>query len=164
LAGKERNLFLANTGLALLKQYFGALYATLAHTHSYLARVPLLMHANNGTVPAASTLYLVPALQGFVSLNAVALPFACTIKNLTVRSNFTQPSTGTMVVTVQKEVVDTALTLTIAANAAAQTWSDAVHSVSFAAGERLGLKFVNNASGISASITAVSVELQASVL
>ena len=72
------------------------------------------------------------------------LPVACTVKNLFFRTTTTQPADGSFVITVRKNGADTALTLTVAANAAAATFSDLVNTVSFAAGDLINLSLVNN--------------------
>lgn len=87
----------------------------------------------------------------------IVIARACVIKNLSIVTGTSQPGTGTMVFTVRKNGVDTALTLTVAINAAAGTFADNTNEVSFSAGDLLSLKSVNNASGASAELTAWSV-------
>lgn len=85
---------------------------------------------------------------GFVSTSGAirqsTVPYAGTIKNLYVKTQSTCTG-GTCVVTVQKNGVDTALTLTISSGAAAGTFSNTSTSVSIAAGDSLCMKFLNNA-------------------
>ena len=72
------------------------------------------------------------------------VPSAITITDLWVRLNVAQPGTGTLVVTVRKNGVDTGLVLTIAAGAAIGSYG-ASGSEAFAAGDRISVKFTNNA-------------------
>jgi hypothetical protein len=75
-----------------------------------------------------------------------------TLSRLYVMTNTAQPATGSLVCTLRKNSVDQALTVTIAAGSAAGVFSDLVNSVSVVAGDQMGMKFVNNASGTSAAI------------
>ena len=75
-----------------------------------------------------------------------------TLTRLYVMTSTAQPATGSLVCTVRKNSVDQALTITIAAGSAAGVFSDLVNSVSVVAGDQMGIKFVNNATGTSAGI------------
>ena len=75
-----------------------------------------------------------------------------TLTRLYVMTSTAQPATGSLVCTVRKNSVDQALTITIAAGSAAGVFSDLVNSVSVVAGDQMGMKFVNNATGTSAGI------------
>lgn len=78
------------------------------------------------------------------------------ISRLYVRTSNTQPGTGALVFTLRVNGVDTALTVTVAANAVAGTFSDTVNSVAVNAGDLISLKLVNGASGTSAQTLTVS--------
>lgn len=85
-----------------------------------------------------------------------ALRYDCTVKDFYVRTRTAQPGTGSLVLTMQKNGTDTAITITIAAGSAIGTFTDASNTVSFAKGDLVGVKYVNNASGTSAEVYEVS--------
>jgi hypothetical protein len=120
--------------------------------------------ANVGaTTPLSSTNYA--PIVGTSSFNATEsnrqfiFPYACTVKNLYIRTTGTQSSTGSLVFTVRKEGLATAVTRTIAASVAAGTYSDVTNTVDFAAGEVISLQVVNNATATSANIISWSAEV-----
>ena len=80
----------------------------------------------------------------------------CKISNLTIVTGTAQPASGTMVFTLRKNGVDTSMVITIPINAAAGTFADTTHSVTFSPGDLISLKSVNNASGNSAELIAWS--------
>ena len=82
----------------------------------------------------------------------------CLISNLVVVLGNGQPASGNLVFTVRKNGVDTALTITVLANAAAGTYSDTTHSVSFSAGDLISSKGANAATGNSAALVAWAVK------
>ena len=93
----------------------------------------------------------------------VIIPIAGTVKNLYVLTASTQSSAGSQVCTVRKNGANTAVTTTIAANAAAGTFSDTTNSVSVAAGDRLSLQVQNNAAtGTAAQIVSVAIIIERS--
>lgn len=69
----------------------------------------------------------------------------CIISHLFIVTASSQPGTGSLVFTLRKNGVDTALTITIPAVTVAGTFSDTTNSVAFSAGDLLSLKGVNNA-------------------
>lgn len=80
------------------------------------------------------------------------VPYACTVSNFYVRLFTSQPATGSIVYTVRKNQVDTAVVVTIAAGSAANTEANSgVTSATFAAGDDMTFKAVNNASTTSAN-------------
>lgn len=93
----------------------------------------------------------------------VIIPVAGTIKNLYVLTATTQSANNSQVCTVRKNGASTAITTTIAASAAAGTFSDTTNSVSVAAGDRLSLQVQNNAaSGTAAQIVSVAIIIERS--
>lgn len=128
-----------------------------------LANLILPCHGLNGTIAALTTNYLPFFYYG---LNAtpfnLAVPRAGTAQNMTVVLNSAQPGGGTggsLVITVMKNNVDTGMVLTIAAGSAAGTYTYSATSVSFAGGDRIIFKIVNNATGAaSAQVGACSLE------
>jgi len=84
----------------------------------------------------------------------IAIPFACTLDRFYVTTTTAQPASGTLVVTIRKNSVDTALTVTIPISTVAGTnVADTTHSVSFAAGDLLAISFVNNATANSCTMS-----------
>ncbi len=120
--------------------------------------------ANGVTLGTGATVYAVPFFGG--SFNATETNRQLTIKSagvaqkLYVRTNSAQSGLGSLVVTVRKNAANTAITLTIAAGAAAGTFTDLSNTVSFAAGDLISFKIVNNAAATSANIMEVGVFVQ----
>ena len=93
------------------------------------------------------TVYNHPASNsatGTLAQQEVVVPFACTAKNLYAFAD-TNGHNGTNVLTVMKNGVATAITVTIAAGSTAVV-SDTVNTVSFAAGDKITMRHVENAS------------------
>jgi hypothetical protein len=97
------------------------------------------------------------------SISTVIIPHAMTLSNMYLMHYSTnQPASGSQVITVRKNAVDTALVITIAAGAVTSTtpYSNLANTVSFAVGDKLSIRRVNNATstggifnGLSFSIT-----------
>ena len=119
------------------------------------AKQMLIGNAMNSTVPASSTYYII--ISSTQALNSAAfnmiLPDACVISNMRITNSGAQPASGSLIFTVQKNNVDTAITGTLAAGAAAGTTTDLSNQVSFAAGDLIVIKVVNNATSASATIS-----------
>ena len=113
------------------------------------------------SVPASVTRYF-----SFLSLTAnasenqrqIPVPYAVTFKNFFCFFGVGagQPATGSLVLTIRKNGVDTAITLTIPAGTSTGTFSDTTNSVSFVAGDLISVEAVNNATVPSGNITAIS--------
>lgn len=89
----------------------------------------------------------------------IYMPKAGTFKNLYIYTVTSQPATGSCVITVRINGVDSALTLTIAAGSAPGVFSNLINSVTYAAGDRVTLKVVNNATATaSAQINSTSIQ------
>jgi hypothetical protein len=99
------------------------------------------------------------ANSGTESAVTMSAEHAMTITEIRVRTTNTQPSTGSLVFTLRKNGVDTALVLTIAANSAANVFT-ATGSIAIAAGDLICMKIRNNASTISANIPQLSIVYQ----
>lgn len=80
-----------------------------------------------------------------------------TLSRLYIRTANAQPGTGSLVVTVRVNGVDTAIVITIAAGSAAGIFSNTVDTAAFSAGDLLSLKLVNNATGNSAQVLVNSI-------
>lgn len=93
----------------------------------------------------------------------VIIPVAGTIKNLYVLTSTTQSAGGSQVCTCRKNGANTSIVATIAANAAAGTFSDTTNSVSVAASDKLSLQVQNNAAtGTAATIVSVAIIIERS--
>lgn len=82
--------------------------------------------------------------------STVVIPHAMTLTNMyLMHYTLTQPASGSQVITVRKNAVDTLLVITIAANSAptATPYSNTSNPVSFVAGDKLSIRRVNNATG-----------------
>lgn len=82
--------------------------------------------------------------------STVIIPHAMTLTNMyLMHYTITQPASGSQVITIRKNAVDTLLVITIAANSAptATPYSNTSNPVSFVAGDKLSIRRVNNATG-----------------
>jgi hypothetical protein len=109
----------------------------------------------NSAVNASTTLW--PILnRGFLATSEanaqIIIPYACRVSRFYVVTGSAQPADGSLVLTIRKNGVSTALTVTFAANDAAQTKSDLTNSVQFAAGDFIGIEAVNNATATSSGL------------
>ena len=104
-------------------------------------------HSVSGTLSSLTTPFQVP------------VPTACTFSNFYFRTYSTQPATGSLVLTLQKNAVDTALTITIAAGSAGGNFSDTINTVSFSAGDTWQIKIVQNATSSNSSMAGYSFKL-----
>lgn len=118
----------------------------------------LLSGGANGTIAASTTNYLNPNSLGIIVVAGrnASISQACTISALRFEIGSAQPASGSLVITVLKSNVATALTVTIPAGSAAGVYTDLVNSVSFAAGDTCTIEIKNNATGASAQIQTCS--------
>jgi hypothetical protein len=124
----------------------------------------MLQSMQAATVGATTTSYSTIGRAGPTTPEAAVqapLPRAGTVRNLRLVTAGAQPASGALVVTVRKNGVATAVTLTVPINGAAGLYSDTTHSVAFAAGDLLSVEFANAASGVSAVLTGWSVTCDA---
>lgn len=120
----------------------------------------LFFHSGASTIAASTTRYLYPGRDGLQSVHSGnTFPIPAKVRNLYFRSNTSQPATGSLVCTVQKNLVDTTLQATVAAGAGATTATDLVDQITFAAGDVLTIKIQNNATSASAQITYTTLEI-----
>ena len=114
------------------------------------------------TIGASSTSYTNFYGASFTTLaneNArqLIMPQDCTLSRLYFRTLTTQSATGSLVITVRKNAVDTAIVITIPAGSTLNTFSNTTNSVSFSAGDLASVKMQNNATATSAQTTAISI-------
>lgn len=81
----------------------------------------------------------------------VYLPFKGEFKNLYIRTYGSQSATGSLVITLRVNSVDTAITVTIAAGSVAGSYSDTANTATNTQGQSVSLKAVNNATANSAT-------------
>jgi len=128
-------------------------YSALGHEHSFGMVLPA--SGLNGTIVAGGTMYLPFFYYG---LNTIAygskVPGAGVVKNLRITISTSQPSSGSLVITLLKESAPTNVVATIPLSSALGEYTDLTHSVVVAGGDRMVLKCVNNAGAISAQIGA----------
>jgi hypothetical protein len=87
----------------------------------------------------------------------VFVPKACTLKNFYLRTSGTQPASGNHVLTILKNGVSTAITITVPSGSAAGIFSDIINQEAFAQGDEISIQAVNNASATSAIIVSYSI-------
>lgn len=112
----------------------------------------------SAVVGISTTTYMIFGVTSFgtETTRSGVIPHALTLSNLHVRTTTAQNASGAIVITLRKNGVATALTITIAAGSAAGIFSDTTHSVTFAAGDTLSLEFANAATTNSANFTSIS--------
>lgn len=96
------------------------------------------------------------------STATVIMPVACTLSDMyTMHYTTTQPASGSQVFTVRKNGVDTALSITISAGSVPTTtpYSNTTNSVSFAVGDKLSIRRVNNATALGGAVNGLSFKL-----
>ena len=125
----------------------------------------LIGNHGSSTVTAGGTSY-----GGFVknALTTVAgtfnvrtvMPSACVFRNWTINIG-NQPASGSCVLTMRIDSVDTAYTLTIAAGSVLGVYQNTTSSLNVPAGSQIDYKITNNASATTGSIVAVSIQVEA---
>jgi|SRR5215213_1712203 len=133
-------------------------------TESGATKGAAFSNGSDSAVAASTTTYNTIAFNSFSTTEALrqaVAPYAQTIRNFRLATGSAQPASGSLVVTLRKNGVDTAVTFTIAAGAAAGTYGDLTHSASFAASDLISWSIVNNATGTSATIRGISMEIDA---
>jgi hypothetical protein len=116
------------------------------------------------TIATSATTWIGVGVTGGTneSTSTVIMPFACTLSDMyTMHYNTTQPATGSQVLTVRKNGVDTALAITISAGSVPTTtpYSNTANSVTFAAGDKLSIRRVNNATAVGGAVNGLSFKL-----
>lgn len=119
-------------------------------------------YIGTGVIGAATTNYSGILGGGYVNAanefqRFVPLPQACSFSRWYARTSATQPASGSLVITLRQNSVDTALVITIAAGSVAGTYSNTATSVSFSAGDLTSVKIVNNGAANSAPIISLSI-------
>jgi len=124
----------------------------------YTGSVPYIFgtHAVNAVIGAGATLYwtnrITGAGAGTLAQRQSSMTFSGTASHLQVRTSTTQPVSGALTFTVQKNGVDTALVLVIAAGSAAGVYDNVINTFTFVDGDLISFKGVNSATGNSAGL------------
>ena len=119
------------------------------------ASAPNSGHTNIGGTTGYWAITGSGAIRTTENAAVVIIPYAGTLKNFYVRMGASAASSGSIVMTVRKNGVDTALTLTfVQADGANITKSDTTNSVAVSAGDRITIGGTNN--GTSQAGTVVS--------
>lgn len=149
-------------GLQYARQSGSWTRVTGSYSPPHLYTSILGCHANGYS--ATGTFYTFPYLStAQFAVGGFNVPEAGTMKNLYVRLSSAQPATGSLVITVQKNLADTALTVTIAAGTAGgTTHSDTTHTVAWNAGDILTFKVRNNATSASGQLGTFALALEKS--
>lgn len=118
----------------------------------------------DNTVAASTTSYITFGSTTFLSVEANRLtvaPAASTFSKFYVKIYTSQSATGSLVFTLRKNQVDTAVVTTIAAGSAGGTEANSgANSVAFSAGDDIGIKAVNNATATSARVMNLSCQVE----
>ena len=134
------------------------LNAKIATSVSFISGA-LAQALNGAATPTVRYHSISGTLSSLINPFQIPVPTACTFSNFYFRIYSNQPSTGSLVVTLQKNGVDTALTITIANNSVSNTYTDTSNSVSFSAGDTWQLKITQNATTSSTSLGGYSFKL-----
>jgi len=168
--------------VSILQGSFDAIYAPIAkgvtngdsHDHTsgdgatLKSHYPYVCHGNDNTIAGAGSPTTAYIYQGMITGPVAAatsslVSVSGTIKNLYFRVVGTQPASGSLVVTVQINGVDTAITVTAAAGSGTATLSDTTHTAAVTAGQQVTIKCVNNATAASINIRGISMDIEMEV-
>jgi hypothetical protein len=125
------------------------------------SRSLLVIGANSATVPASSTSFISPSANVFDATHdnqTLVMPTAGTAVRMSYRTNTAQPASGELACTLRINNVDSTLGFTVTAGQAAHTASVS-GSTSWAAGDLLNVRCVNNATAASAAFTSIVFEV-----
>lgn len=110
-------------------------------------------HGANLTIPASTTYYMTPYTPGLQTtpINSI-YPISGMMNKIGLRIGNSQPASGSLVVTLVINGVDSSLVLTIPAGSPFGTYTEITTSVSYTAFDPIRWKIVNNATSASAQI------------
>jgi hypothetical protein len=90
------------------------------------------------------------------NVRQIVIPCSMVISKFFIQTGNSQPATGSHVLTLRKNGVDTSVQVTIPAGSASGVFSDTANSATFAAGDLLGIRMINNASTAAAQIQSMA--------
>ena len=114
----------------------------------------------NTTVGAGVTTYVSIVGSSYNALEffrMIPTPQNCSFSRFYIYITSTQPASGSLVITLRKNQVDTALAITIAAGSVSGRYSNTATSVAFAANDWNSVKIQNNATSASAVTASLSI-------
>jgi hypothetical protein len=162
--GKQNAITLTTTGTSGAATLIGDTLNIPQYSGGSSGSDQVLTFQIASTINASATTYLNTGVTTTTIENAATMiaPIAFTLSNMyTVHYTATQPASGAQVLTVRKNGVDTALSITIAAGSAPTTtpYSDLTNSVSFAVGDRMTIKRQNLATATGGAVSGISLKL-----
>lgn len=109
---------------------------------------------NGSQATAGQTIYTWPEVVGssVSETRGQTIVVAGTLHDMHLTITSTQPATGNLVATLRKNGIDTALSITIPANAAAGVYKNTTNSVSVAVDDKITWKIVNSSASDSSAI------------
>lgn len=114
----------------------------------------------NTTVGAGVTTYVSIVGLSYSALEffrMIPTPQNCSFSRFYIYITSTQPASGSLVITLRKNQVDTALAITVAAGSISGRYSNTATSVAFAANDWNSVKIQNNATSASAVTASISI-------
>jgi hypothetical protein len=130
----------------------------IASSVSFISNI-IALGFNGAASPVTRFHSVASGLSSLPNPCQIPVPTACTFSNFYFRIYGAQPATGSLVLTLQKNAVDTAVTITIASGSAIGIYSDTSNSASFSAGDTWQLKLVQNATSGSSTLGGYSFKL-----
>ena len=163
LNAKQNNITLTTTGTSGAATLVGSTLNIPQYSGGSGSNQILTFQLAN-TIAASTTNYVNVGLNTTTIENAATMiiPVACTLSNMyTLHYTITQPVSGAQIITVRKNGVDTALSITIAAGSAPSTtpYSDLTNSVSFAVGDKMSIKRQNSSTGTGGAVSGLSFKM-----
>jgi len=134
------------------------LNSKIASSVSFISNI-IALGFNGAASPVTRFHSVASGLSALPNPCQIPVPTACTFSNFYFRIYGAQPATGSLVLTLQKNAVDTAVTITIASGSAIGIYSDTSNSASFSAGDTWQLKLVQNATSGSSTLGGYSFKL-----
>lgn len=123
-------------------------------------------HGQGGSVPASSTYYMAPFVNGLTSIQrGTPLPLSGVLKNLYVRLAGSQPSSGSLVIDIYNYTTSstTGISITIPAGGLAGTYSNTTNTYNYSAGDLIQTRLINNATSSTPAIGGVTFLLESTM-
>lgn len=117
---------------------------------------------NTSTVAASTTTYGIVSGQagtGILASKSIVVGQSGTLKNAYLLTGSAQDVSGSLTCTLYVNGSATSIVITVAAGAAAGTYSDTTHTATLSAGDTIAWKFTNNATSASATLGNTSLTL-----
>ena len=133
-------------------------FAQIGGSTYNLGQQVLSAMANSNTIPAGTTHYTCPGgVTGATeAVRQMVVPIAKVFSRLCFVTTTAQPVDGTLVAVLRKNGADSIVSVTVAAGAAASTFSELANKVAFAQGDLLSIAWTNASGSASANIAGAS--------